>query len=118
MARTRADSHLSPPSPRGAAGIHIPAARVFSSGTMSVVLIGMMGVGKTTLGRAASKALGWRFIDVDRQIEEDAGRSISDIFSQDGEPAFRKLETDALVELSGVKHAVVATGGGAPIEPG
>ena len=85
---------------------------------MSVVLIGMMGVGKTTLGRAASKALGWKFIDVDRQIEREVGRSIPDIFAQDGEAAFRQLETNAIANLAGVKHVVVSTGGGAPMEPG
>lgn len=85
---------------------------------MSVVLIGMMGVGKTTLGRAASKALGWKFIDVDRQIELAEGRRITEIFEADGEPAFREMETLALAELSGRKHAVVSTGGGAPIQRG
>jgi len=85
---------------------------------MSVVLIGMMGVGKTTLGRAVSKALGWKFIDVDQQIEQAEGRKIAQIFETDGEPAFRQLETLALKGLSRVKHAVVSTGGGAPIQQG
>ncbi|MEO7454018.1 MAG: shikimate kinase [Fimbriimonadales bacterium] len=85
---------------------------------MSVVLIGMMGVGKTTLGRAASKALGWKFIDIDRQIEVNEHRSISQIFDVDGEAAFRSLESEAISELAGVKHLVVSTGGGAPMEPG
>ena len=82
------------------------------------MLIGMMGVGKTTLGKAASKALGWKFIDVDKGIEDSTGRAISDIFAEDGEPAFRAMESAALEKLAGIKHAVVATGGGAPIEPG
>lgn len=85
---------------------------------MSVVLIGMMGVGKTTLGRAASKALGWRFIDVDRSIVEQHGKTIPQIFAEDGEPHFRDLETAAIEALGGVKHAVVATGGGAPMREG
>jgi shikimate kinase len=85
---------------------------------MSVVLIGMMGVGKTTLGRAASKALGWRFIDVDRRIEERAGRSIPEIFQTDGEAEFRKLESELLGSLAGAKNAVVSTGGGAPMHAG
>lgn len=83
-----------------------------------MVLIGMMGVGKTTLGRAASKALGWRFIDIDRQIERTAGKPIHSIFEQEGEASFRRMESDALVELAGTKHAVVSTGGGAPMEDG
>jgi shikimate kinase len=85
---------------------------------MSLVLVGMMGVGKTTLGRATSKALGWRFVDVDRQIEQASGRDISRIFDEDGEPAFRRMESDALARLNGMKHAVIATGGGAPMQAG
>jgi len=85
---------------------------------MSVVLIGMMGVGKTTLGRAASKALGWKFIDVDLQIEKAEGRKIAEIFLASGESAFREMETLALTGLCGMKHAVVSTGGGAPLRSG
>jgi shikimate kinase len=85
---------------------------------MSVVLIGMMGVGKTTLGRAASKALGWRFIDIDRQIEQAAGKSVHQIFEAEGEGSFRRMESAALAGLAGTKHAVVSTGGGAPMEIG
>jgi shikimate kinase len=85
---------------------------------MSVVLVGMMGVGKTTLGRAAGKALGWKFIDLDREIEKASGRQIPDIFEQDGEPFFRNLESDALRRLAKTTHAVVSTGGGAPVTPG
>ena len=85
---------------------------------MSVVLIGMMGVGKSTLGRAASKALGWRYVDIDHQIERTENRTIADIFRQDGEPHFRELESEAIEKLRGAKQVVVSTGGGAPIEPG
>ena len=82
------------------------------------MLIGMMSVGKTTLGRAASKALGWRFIDIDRQIEQTTGQEIHSIFEHEGEASFRKMESDALVGLAGAKHVVVSTGGGAPMEEG
>lgn len=85
---------------------------------MSVVLIGMMGVGKTTLGRAAGKALGWKFIDVDHLVERTVGLKIAEIFESRGEPEFRAMETAALRELAGVKETVVSTGGGAPVQPG
>lgn len=85
---------------------------------MSVVLIGMMGVGKSTLGRAASKALGWKFIDIDHEIEQSTKRSISEIFATDGEPVFRELETETIALFSGKKNLVVATGGGAPMREG
>lgn len=78
----------------------------------------MMGAGKTTLGRAASKALGWKFIDVDQQIEKAESRKIAQIFELDGEPVFRRMETLAIKSLGGLKHAVVSTGGGAPIQEG
>ncbi|MDQ2987073.1 MAG: shikimate kinase [Armatimonadota bacterium] len=85
---------------------------------MSIVLIGMMGVGKSTLGRAASKALGWKFIDIDHEVEQSAKRSIPEIFANEGESAFREMETDTIARFSGKKNLVVATGGGAPVRQG
>ena len=83
---------------------------------LTVYLIGFMGAGKTTLGKAVAEILGWEFIDVDQLIENDAGMSISEIFAREGEVHFRKLETDALIRLaigqSG--NRIIATGGGAP----
>jgi shikimate kinase len=78
-----------------------------------IYLIGFMGAGKSTIGRLLAKRLGWAFIDLDREIEKSERRSISDIFLQDGEPHFRKLEHQHLCDLATRQHLVVALGGGA-----
>ena len=80
--------------------------------TQNIALIGMPGCGKTTGGRALADLLGRPFYDADEQIEARAGRKIPDIFAQDGEAAFRRLETEVLAELSRQSGAVIATGGG------
>jgi shikimate kinase len=78
-----------------------------------IVLTGFMGSGKSTIGRALAKELGWRFIDLDSDIEQRDGRPVARIFAESGEPAFRTLETNALISsLSGI-HIVLALGGGA-----
>jgi shikimate kinase len=82
---------------------------------MSVVLIGMMGSGKTTLGREAAKRIGFRFVDLDRVIERDSGKSISQIFATDGESVFRDMEIASLRQLSKRKRQIVAVGGGTPM---
>ncbi len=64
-----------------------------------ITLIGMMGSGKTLVGRYLALRLGWTFIDLDEQIVKDAGRSISDIFATDGETAFRALELKTLRKI-------------------
>lgn len=82
----------------------------------AVFLIGFMGAGKTAVGQMLAQQLGWRFIDLDEQIEQQAKRSIAQIFKTSGEAEFRKLETEKLSELlqqlAGGKAAVVALGGG------
>jgi len=85
---------------------------------MSVVLIGMMGAGKTTVGKQAARGLGYRFADLDDIIGETAGRSIPEIFANDGETAFREMETRALEVLAGTARLVLSTGGGTPLRPG
>lgn len=80
--------------------------------TQNIALIGMPGCGKTTVGRALADLLGRPFYDADEQIETRAGRKIPDIFAQDGEAAFRRLETEVLAELSRQSGAVISTGGG------
>lgn len=78
----------------------------------NIVLIGMPGSGKTTVGRVIAEKLGRSFADVDEMIVAKAGKSISDIFAQDGEEAFRAMESNAIREISGQTGMVIATGGG------
>jgi shikimate kinase len=77
-----------------------------------VVLTGFMASGKSAVGRAVARRLGWGFLDLDRLIEEAEGRSIADIFEQDGEPAFRDIEHATVRALSPEQSTVLATGGG------
>ncbi|HEY9754053.1 MAG TPA: shikimate kinase [Oculatellaceae cyanobacterium] len=85
--------------------------------TSSVVLTGLSGAGKTSVGLALSELLGWPFIDTDLLIEADYGKTVAEIFSQNGEDFFRELETNALKKLAGekAKNLVISTGGGAVI---
>lgn len=77
-----------------------------------IVLIGLSGSGKTTIGPLVAQALGWRFVDTDRMIEEQSGRPIADIFAQQGEDVFRDLESWTLAEALDESRVVIATGGG------
>jgi shikimate kinase len=78
-----------------------------------IVIIGFMGTGKTTVGRLVAARLGRRFVDLDTVITEVAGKPIPEIFRADGEPAFRRLESEALGRALGDAATVLATGGGA-----
>ena len=77
-----------------------------------IFLIGYMGCGKTTLGRALSIATGVRFVDLDELIEENEGTSISVIFRERGEEAFRRIERDTLRGLCREENLIVGCGGG------
>jgi len=79
-----------------------------------VYIIGFMGSGKSTAGKRLASQLGWAFIDLDRKIEEKAGKTIPQIFSQDGEDHFREVETDVLRSMGFLSETVVSTGGGTP----
>jgi shikimate kinase len=81
----------------------------------NVVLIGFMGSGKSSIGRLAAKALGYQFVDTDQLIVERSGRQISEIFAEDGEEAFRELETAVIRSLVHLNRSVISTGGGAVI---
>lgn len=81
--------------------------------TERLILVGMSGSGKSTVGALVAERLGWAFVDMDDRIEREAGRKIPEIFEEDGEPAFRKLEANLLAELLEQSHVVVSTGGGA-----
>lgn len=78
-----------------------------------IVLIGMMGVGKSTVGRRLAARLGMPFVDADEEIEKAAGMAISDIFSQFGEEGFRDGERRVIARLLDEGGTVIATGGGA-----
>jgi shikimate kinase len=82
-------------------------------GTRSIVLVGMMGAGKSTVGRRLSARLGLPFLDADTEIEAAAGMSIPDIFETHGEPHFRDGEARVIARLLDSGPAVLATGGGA-----
>jgi len=79
-----------------------------------IFLIGFMASGKTTVGRLLAERLEWAFVDLDKLIEDGAGRTVADIFATEGEAGFRRRETDALREVASRRRTVVATGGGAP----
>ena len=78
----------------------------------SVALIGFMGTGKTVVGKELSRKLGRRFIETDDLIEQKAGKSIPEIFKQDGEIAFRELEIEVTKAVAGTKKVIIACGGG------
>lgn len=84
---------------------------------LNVYLVGMMGAGKSAVGRPLAEALGYRFLDADTALESVAGRTIPEIFASDGETAFRDLETAVLGQIAGWHSLVVATGGGAVTRP-
>jgi shikimate kinase len=81
-----------------------------------IFLTGLMGSGKTTVGKMLAASLGWRFVDTDQMVARRAGKSIPKIFASQGEKAFRSLETRALGSIRGDK-TVVATGGGIVLSP-
>ncbi|MCK4862702.1 MAG: shikimate kinase [Dehalococcoidales bacterium] len=78
----------------------------------SVALIGFMGTGKTVVGKLLAEKLDKEFIELDAVIEKKAGKSIPEIFRQDGEIGFRELEIEATGEVAIKKNAVIACGGG------
>ncbi len=80
---------------------------------VSLYLVGMMGSGKSTVGRLLAERLGYGFFDTDTLIEQITGKTPRELFASDGEAAFRALETEVLRQLSERTRLVVATGGGA-----
>lgn len=85
--------------------------------TQRIFLIGPMGSGKTTVGRALSELLGLEFVDLDQQIEARCGVEVDRIFEVEGEAGFRQRETDMLLDLSERPNMVLATGGGSVLNP-
>lgn len=82
-----------------------------------VFLIGYRGTGKSTVAELLARELGWEWIDADAHLEQRAGRSIRTLFAEEGEPAFRRLESEVLGELCRKKRHVIATGGGVVLDP-
>lgn len=88
--------------------------------TVAVVLVGLMGSGKTTVGKKVARLLDWRFVDCDVELEARSGRSVAEWFATDGEAAFRQAEADLLAELlaeAGQHPTVVGAGGGVVVTP-
>jgi shikimate kinase len=84
---------------------------------INLALIGFMGTGKTSVGRLVADHLHFDFLDTDELIQSRTGRTITDIFQTDGEPAFRALEQEIVAELAARRRTVMATGGGLPTNP-
>ena len=93
------------------------AAIAAALGQRSIVLIGMMGAGKSSVGRRLASRLGLRFVDADTEIEAAAGMSIADIFAAHGEAYFRSGEARVIARLLEGGPQVMATGGGAVMNP-
>lgn len=83
-----------------------------------VLLVGFMGSGKTSVGRMVADRLGWRFLDFDDAIVEEAGAPIPDLFREHGEPHFRTLEAEVAERLLGERRVVLGSGGGWGAVPG
>ena len=83
----------------------------------NIALIGFMGTGKSSVGQLVAQQLHFTFLDTDHVIESRTGKSISEIFAKDGEPAFRELEKKIVAELTTRKKTVISTGGGLPVNP-
>ncbi len=84
----------------------------------TVVLVGMMGAGKTAVGSHLARSLGVPFLDSDDEIERAASMSIPEIFARDGEPFFRRKEAQVIARLLSGRPAILSTGGGAFMAPG
>lgn len=83
----------------------------------NLYLVGFMGTGKTTIGRELAKTMGRKFLDTDHVLEKRFGKSMNDIFAEDGEAAFRIAERELSIELSQTENKVVGTGGGTIMDP-
>ena len=79
---------------------------------INVFLVGMMGTGKTTVGNLLARQLGYSFVDTDEVIEKSTGKTINQIFADEGEENFRQIESEVLSQLSAHTQLTIATGGG------
>ncbi len=83
-----------------------------------IYLTGFMGSGKSTIGPILANTLGYDFADVDKVIEQRVGKSVKEIFAEDGEKFFRAIEHQVLAEMRAREHQVVSLGGGSIVDPG
>jgi shikimate kinase len=102
---------------KDAAGAECEAGVAAALGCRTLVLVGMMGAGKSSIGRKLAAKLGLPFVDADAEIERAAGMSISEIFAKHGEPYFRAGEARVIARLLEGGPQVLATGGGAFMNP-
>lgn len=99
-------------------GRRVRANEVHQKLKKTVVLVGMMGAGKTAVGNALAKSLSVGFLDSDEEIVRAANMSVAEIFSRDGEPFFRARESEVLARLLSGPPCILSTGGGAFLAPG
>jgi shikimate kinase len=83
----------------------------------NIILVGLMGCGKSTVGRILAKRIRFQFIDTDELIESRSGREIREIFRTEGEAAFRKIEAVTIESVAHMTRCIIATGGGAVLNP-
>ena len=79
---------------------------------MNVVLIGFRGSGKSTVGRCLAQRLGWSFVDTDALIEQRASKTIREIYAEQAEAGFRRLESEVVAEIARLERHIIGTGGG------
>ncbi len=94
-----------------------PHAKKQAAMKTNIALIGFMGSGKSETAKQIAKIAGMRVIETDAQIEKKAGKTINDIFAQDGEPEFRSIERQVISESAKAKNAIISCGGGAVLDP-
>lgn len=85
---------------------------------VNLYLVGFMGTGKTTVGRAVAQKIGFQVLDSDHEIERQQKKTIPDIFAQDGEPAFRAMEREFIEHGHPAERTLIACGGGLVVQPG
>ena len=98
-------------------GLHGLAGSGIVMDNHNIIVVGFMGTGKTTVGKALAERLQRDFVDMDVELEARAGKPIPRVFAEDGEPAFRRMERDLVAELSRRSNLVIAAGGGIVLNP-